>query len=376
MTNLKKQTKFLIIPRPHVGDFIWATSAVALLKKHEPSSDITVIAPENITELIKGNRIFDKVLTYDLTLFESRKILIKAAYRFILFFKLLLSLRRCRFDASFLLSPFPLFIKLLPFIKADKTVFSIYECCGYGQSSNESVFLNKYLPKDKLFPVEIPKDSDRTHRSEIYQTLVRKYLNSSNISLPVIPDISGEDRTDSLIKTEKLKKVAICMQPSRTSRNVWPDEYLLKTINAISQKTSAAFFMLGGNDISGSFTILKSKLNEDIEIHDLYGKTSILELKELLNKCDLLISVDTGTLHVAAMTKIAIISLFGMTHPDSVVPMSPRNITLYSAIDCSPCVFKSTFLKQPCPYETRRCMELIKPESVIQHALRVLENKK
>jgi len=376
--NNLKITNFLIIPRPHIGDFIWATSAAALLKKFDKTAEITVIVPENLKEFIIGNFIFDETYYYNLNFFESQNIFTKIFYRLFLFMKSVILLRKKKFDACFLFNPFTLFIKISAFLKIKDFIFSAYECCGYAKTSKELSILKKFKPAEKLFPIETPKDADRVHRSYIYQMLVRKYLNFPAASLPVLPE-TGNDyaKIEAPIKTKKLKKIAICMQPSKSSKNVWPLEYFAETINEISKRFSAAFFVVGSNeDENKTFKPLLDKMDKNTEIKNLMGQTSLLELKDFLGKCDLLISVDTGTMHVAATTKTNIISLFGMTHPDSVIPMTPRNMSLYAGAECSPCIYKLSFEKYKCPYGNNpKCMEMIKPEDVIKCAVKILEQK-
>jgi ADP-heptose:LPS heptosyltransferase len=370
-----KIKNILIIPRPHLGDFIWATSAVALIKQTFLQSEITVIIPENLIELVDNNPIFDEYYSYNLSLFESKNILKKLFYRIFLFIRLSLLLRRKVFDICFMFSPFKLFIKLPIFLKIRTIAYSMYECCGNNIISVEHSILKKFIPKSKLFPVKVEGNLDRIHRSEIYQSVVRSYIQSGNISLPSIPVLkNGFSKIDNLLKTEKLHKIAICMQPSKASKNIWPERYFAETILVISSSCQSAFFIIGSKEKNDKhFNSLKEKLPPEIEMHNLYGKTSILELREFLSGCDLLISVDTGTIHVAAVTKINIITLFGMTHPDAVMPMSHKNISFYAGAECSPCVYKLAFEKKKCPYGDKpKCMEMIKPEEVITAAIEIL----
>jgi ADP-heptose:LPS heptosyltransferase len=365
----------LIFPRPHVGDFIWATSAVALLKKNNTPSTINVVIADNLIELTANNPVFDKYYTYDLSLFESSNIFIKIFYRLFLFFKLFFLLRRKNFEICFLFSPFALFIKLSVFLKVKKIVYSVYECCGNRAISLEQTILGRFVNKNKLFPIEINGNLDRIHRSEIYQSLVRRYENLENMSLPYIPSYYGNThKIISLLQTDKKYKIAICMQPSKASKNIWSKKYFVQTISELSKKFSASFFIVGTKEKNdNSFNSLKIKLPSDTEIYNLCGKTSLLELKELLNNCDLLISVDTGTIHIAATTKINIISIFGVTHPDAVAPMTHRNTPLYAGVKCSPCIYKLTFEKKKCPYgDNPKCMETVKPEEAIKAAVKIL----
>ncbi|MDR1941887.1 MAG: glycosyltransferase family 9 protein [Endomicrobium sp.] len=364
--------KILIIPRAHIGDFIWVTSAVALIKKQEPSVAITVIIPKNLIEFVKNNPIFNNCYVYDNALFESSNIYIKIFYRFFLFFKSIFILRKNTFDVCFLFSPFELFIKLSLFLKIKKLVYSIYECCGYNVVSREKQILTKFAKQSILSPVETHKEADFIHYSERFQILVRAYFGTSNISLPVIPNLKSS-YVKSPSKTPK--KIAVCMQGIKTAKNKWPAQYFAETIKKISETFDVEFFIVGGKeqaDYADEFILTL----HGIKIINMCGKTSLLELKDFFTKIDLLISVDTGLSHIAALTKLKMITFFGMTAPNASIPMSPNNISFYTGIECSPCMYALAFEKKKCPYgDNPKCMEMIKPQEVIQAAIKILEQK-
>ncbi len=368
------QSNILIIPRPHIGDFIWATSAVALIKKHLPDSDITVIAPESLLELINNNPVFDKVYSYDLKLFESPNIFLKASYRLLLFIKSFFALRKLSFDICFLFSPFEFFIKLSAFLKVKEIAYSVTECCGNNKQSTEDKILSVVAGQKSLKPIPTSINADFNHYSEIFQNIVRGYFSLSNIALPLIPlSDKYKENIAALIRTAKPIKIAICTQASKNSKNYWPQENFKKVIENISSRFQCAFFVVGGAEQVNKTESLITSADKSVEIHNLRGKTSLLGLRELFKNIDLLISVDTGVTHIAATTDINIITLCGMAAPEAVMPMSPKNISIYANTNCSPCVYAMAFEKKKC--DNNKCMQLITPETVIAETVKVLEKK-
>lgn len=370
-----KEKKYLIIPRPHIGDFIWVTSAVSILKKYDPKVKITVLIPEYLNELVENNYIFDNKINYNFKSFQTSNILLKILYRILLFIKLIFVIRRYYFDCCFLFSPFPIFTKTVVFSGIGKIIFSANECCGMKKESIESKFLNKFVSKNKLFPVQAYDNSDFIHYSEKWQTIVRSYLNSSNIALPVLPLNSKKNTVIvEILKNKNKLKILLCMNASKASKNIWPHEYFKQTILEINRATDASFFIVGGVEQYESVKSFISTFNNtNINMHNLCGKISLLDLRTLLDGSDLLISVDTGVSHIAATTRIKMITLFGMAHPAGVMPMTPNNISLYSSEKCSPCVYFQTFEKKKCPYNKPKCMANITPEIVIKTALNILD---
>ena len=82
---------------------------------------------------------------------------------------------------------------------------------------------------------------------------------------------------------------------------------------------------------------------------NLVGKTSISEMIEELKQCDLLLTNDTGTMHLAAFLGIPTVSVFGSTEPALTSPLGSNHRILRHHVDCSPC-----FLRE-CPLDFR-CM--------------------
>jgi heptosyltransferase-2 len=90
---------------------------------------------------------------------------------------------------------------------------------------------------------------------------------------------------------------------------------------------------------------------------DLTGKTSLLQLAALLERCALLVTNDTGTMHVATAVGTPVVALFGSTPPHITGPWGDDHVVVKKDVDCSPC------WKRVCPTD-HRCMELITVDEV------------
>ena len=67
-------------------------------------------------------------------------------------------------------------------------------------------------------------------------------------------------------------------------------------------------------------------------IKNLCGKTGIKELIDLVAESKLVLSVDTGTAHLAAALKIPLIVLFNRVHPSFCKPLGKNVITIYKPV--------------------------------------------
>src|SRR5260370_7686835 len=80
---------------------------------------------------------------------------------------------------------------------------------------------------------------------------------------------------------------------------------------------------------------------------DLTGRTSLLELAAQLRRCRLLLTNDTGTMHLAAFLGVPTVSIFGSTEPQLTRPIRESHVVIRHHVECSPC-----FLRK-CPLDFR-----------------------
>ena len=102
---------------------------------------------------------------------------------------------------------------------------------------------------------------------------------------------------------------------------------------------------------------------------DATGQTDIPQLAALLKNCELLVTNDTGTMHLASGLGVPILAFFLATaQPWDTGPYSVGNCCLEPAIDCHPCSFND-YCSQG-----NKCLGKIAPEYAISLALAFLEN--
>jgi len=148
-----------------------------------------------------------------------------------------------------------------------------------------------------------------------------------------------------------------------------PDRFLAAAIETQKQ-SNCRWLILGGPADAALATGLAQGLSgafPSAPPMNLAGKTTLRELCALLKRCRVLLTNDTGPMHVAAAVGTPVVALFGSTSPQLTgpgLPGEPRHRLLHSTAACSPC------FRRECPIDFR-CMTAISVERVVTT---ILEN--
>lgn len=94
-------------------------------------------------------------------------------------------------------------------------------------------------------------------------------------------------------------------------------------------------------------------------INNLCGKTSLVDVIDLISVCEYVVSNDSGLMHVAAAVNIPLIAIYGSSTPDYTPPLTNNAAIQYLALECSPC------FKRVCPLGHTNCLKDIKTQTII-----------
>src|SRR5205809_3914298 len=98
------------------------------------------------------------------------------------------------------------------------------------------------------------------------------------------------------------------------------------------------------------------------------GHTKLNQHIDELRECRLLLTNDTGTMHLAALLGVPVVAIFGSTEPRLTGPLGKGHIILRHHVECSPC-----FLPE-CPIDFR-CMKAVSTQEVVDAVLSILRKK-
>ena len=147
----------------------------------------------------------------------------------------------------------------------------------------------------------------------------------------------------------------------------WPAQSFAAVAREVSRRNTnclwLAFGGAGDRELCGDIARLAGD-----RVLNLAGKTSLRELMALLKLCRVVLTNDSGPMHVAAALGIPVVVPLGSTSPELTGPGwpgDPRHQLLKSAAPCSPC------FRRTCPIDFR-CMTGISPERVVEAVCRAI----
>lgn len=149
----------------------------------------------------------------------------------------------------------------------------------------------------------------------------------------------------------------------------WPLDRFAGLINYILNNHTFTIYLIGASNEKAHVAELMKRIPENFRIINLAGKTNIDELIALIKHSRMMITNDTGPMHIAYSTSTPTLALFGPCSPLQYGTF-PNSIALYESVYCSPCVHE--FLVPPCK-GNNICMQKIDLEKAI-HAFEQILN--
>lgn len=211
--------------------------------------------------------------------------------------------------------------------------------------------LSKSLP--------FPKDYQKMHLVDVYRNLLSLLDIKSKGSAPSL-FLSEEEKAN---KEEKLfrlginpKKPCIVISPGAAYglAKCWlPERFRDLILKAYKQFPGADIALIGD---ASMHTLNENLITKAPRVLNLAGKTSIRELMLLLSHARVLVTNDSGPMHIASALGKPVLALFGSTSSERTGPYQ-KGVVLQSKISCSPCYLRT------CPIDFR-CMKALEVDKV------------
>lgn len=339
--------KNILVKMPNwLGDLVMATPVLADLRRQWPEASITAMCQANVASVLKHDPNVTEIFSY-----HKPSGWIPHCHHW----KLISDIRKGHYDMGILLT------------NSFSTAWwfwlgGVKNRIGF-EGNARSLFLNKAVP--------FPKERETQHLVITYKQLLAPLgipLSNTAPQLYISPE--EQQTADDFFKkcgVEKGKTVLYGINPGAAygSAKCWlPDRYRAVTEKLLEDPLAYVVYF---GDPAGA--PLVNSICEDLpsRVINLAGKTTIRELMALMNCCSVILTNDSGPMHMAAALNLPLVALFGSTSDIKTGPYGIGKV-IHKHVECSPCY------KRVCPIDFR-CMKRIEVDEVYNELQKQLKLK-
>ena len=350
--------RILVVQPSWVGDAVMATPTLRALRERFPDAHIAYLMKRYVKEMYTGMPWADQIITYRTG--KTKKQAGRGK-----FFDLANRLRGAKFDLAVLLPNSFKSALVCKMAGIDRIVG--YERDGRG-----------FLLSDKLLPI---KDKGKFVPSPIirYYMGLAHYLGatSKNLKMELFVTESERREADDVFSRSGLE-ADLCRPGSRGqaplillnpgaqygAAKLWKQEYFADLADRFIDELGATVLISASPKERPIVEAIKQHMRR-VPV-DLSNKGMTLgSLKEIVRRCDLMVTNDTGPRHIAAAMDVPVVSVFGPTHPEWTEIYYAKERQVAVKVFCGPCQRKI------CPLD-HRCMTRITPSMVYATSMALL----
>lgn len=217
-----------------------------------------------------------------------------------------------------------------------------------------------------FYDIIVPRVSFHTHAVDWYLAVLPRLGVPVHWNFDWLPERPAvAERVRKKWPAQGVRWVAV--QPgARWPNKRWPIEHFAALMKQLAaQFTDIRFAVLGGEGDMPLGEFLWRDLPECCV--DLTGQTSLPEMVEWVRRCELMVTNDTGPMHVAVALRKPVVAVFGPTEPRRTGPYGQLDNVLHHRLPCVPCLKSRCVWPQP-----MECLTAISPGDVVKRMRQML----
>jgi ADP-heptose:LPS heptosyltransferase len=224
---------------------------------------------------------------------------------------------------------------------------------------------------DRLLTEAAHIDFRKTHRVDAYLNFLKPLgIATANRKYEYITREADSQTVQQLLRNQNVdstRPLAVIHPGGKLHINSrrWPAEYFARVCSFLSHEGFEILVTGDGDDAAVCNEVARACGNS---AKSVAAQLNFSQTAALLKHCDLVITNDTATLHLAeAMNVRRVVSIFGPTDPVLLVPQNERHLVFRSNLPCAPCmggIIDST--TERCPRDVKEeCLLQTTPEQVV-----------
>jgi len=347
--------KILIVKLSAIGDVIHTLPALNALRRHHPKSHITWLVEEAAASLVQGHRALDRVLV-SRRKHWLRKLKKPGRAKSLLEIRdFIRALRDTRYD---LIIDFQALLKSSVLIALAKGRRKVGFGRGLAHMEGSYLFLNERIPAVNMEIHALDRglmllEAMGVPRGKLTYDLPVETADRRAVN--VLLDRFGIDASKPLVAINPVAK---------WKTKLWPPGKFARLADQLIDHCGVQVVFTGSTQDRATVSGILAHMR--FPAVSLAGETSLKTLAALYQRCRLLISTDTGPMHLGCAAAIPVVALFGPTAPGRTGPYGKQHRIVRTGVACSPC------FKRICPIGTGECMGLLATRQVFNAVARFL----
>ena len=339
--DMSKVKNILLVSNTAIGDTLFATSSIRLIKKHYPDKKIILLIKENFSKLFDNNPNISEVLYF--------------SGKWGQFIKAISILRKKEIDLTFLMNSNEPQATPLAYFAGSKFIIRT--------PNNNNEFKNMH--HNHIFKRDFNRHTIHSRLEQL------KYIgiDEQDYQMYLYPEDSWYFRSRKLLDSENFIYFGFQTCASTLSRMWRKDRWVKLAMKILNSNEKYKVILLGSNLDKKYNDSIFNQVNHD-RIQNFSGIFDISETAGLIDSINILISVDTGPLHIAGALKTptVAISVAGKSISSNPIDKIIPHVFIEKPETCKPCIDKRC--------KDAFCMEQISVEEVFFESISILESKK
>ncbi len=329
VADVQGLARVLVIRLSSLGDILLTTPVLRLLREHCPAARIDFLTKATYQDVLCANPCVDR-----LVLLEPGQGLRETLH----------SLRQTRYDVV---------------VDLQRTLRSRLLYHGL-RAQRKLTYAKRTLRRALLVHLGWNTLRAMTPVPELYSAALRRL----GITAPLPPlemylTAASQDAMCSYLTQELPESVGrpllVVAPGARWSTKQWPVERFAAVAQELAQAQRAAVVVLGGPEDALLAQALCQRLR--VPVLNSTGKLSLMHTAALLQQCHLLLSNDSGLMHMATALRVPVVAIFGPTVQEfGFYPFKAWAQVVSAALPCRPCSTKGS---RRCPRGHHQCMQQV-----------------
>ncbi|MCW5963299.1 MAG: lipopolysaccharide heptosyltransferase II [Bryobacterales bacterium] len=239
------------------------------------------------------------------------------------------------------------------------------ECFGYARDGRVLLLTRAVSPPGKG---DIP-----SHEVYYYLELLRRLKFIPALPAEAVPTLNlspeslGHGRA--LLSAEGLEGNVVAVSPGAANSRAkqWPAASFVEAACLATRHSGASVAVFGTpQERELCMQIAADIASRGVTVRNLAGSTSLADFVCAIAACSLLITNDSGGMHVGYAAGVPTVAIFGPTIDQETGPLGSHTRVVREPVECSPCMLKD------CPID-HRCMTRVTPRRVAEEARELVQ---